>query len=254
MHLEYLRRTEIGPAYFVVKEVKLGRQMSTIHITLSQGEREEVLAYITNSDIAAESGISFETGWKLHPAPYSVDMTALRAGKDSQWQEQTSMPYAGFRKASRNVRFFFPKEGQLLRSLNDQWICMGTGEKFTNDSLGFVADMFPQVIESYRNGSDPYSVGKEESSTEEDKKKRGMAKFWYPTVLLNLDVKKALPEEGVEFLFVRTRAKQIKNGRYDLEIVVLDETGDIVALSHHVCLVLSAERNMAKRSKKDGKL
>ena len=66
-------------------------------------------------------------------------------------------------------------------------------------------------------------------------------------MLLNIDFKKELPEEGVEWLFVRVQAKQIKNGRMDLEIVILDEEGDIVALSHHVALVLNAERNIAAR-------
>jgi acyl-CoA thioesterase FadM len=66
-------------------------------------------------------------------------------------------------------------------------------------------------------------------------------------VLLNLDVKKALPEEGVKYLHVRLQAKQIKNGRFDLEIVVMDEGGELVALSHHVCFAVSAARNTAAR-------
>jgi acyl-CoA thioesterase FadM len=78
---------------------------------------------------------------------------------------------------------------------------------------------------------------------------KNFAKFWYPTVLLNIDMKKALPEEGVEFLFVRTQAKRIQNGRLDLEVTIWDETGDVVALSHHVCLVLSASRNTAERKR-----
>jgi hypothetical protein len=35
----------------------------------------------------------------------------------------------------------------------------------------------------------------------------------------------------------------------DLEVVIADETGDIVALSHHMCLVVGVERNISKRSK-----
>lgn len=49
-------------------------------------------------------------------------------------------------------------------------------------------------------------------------------------------------------MFSRLQAKQIKNGRYDLEVVVWDEEDEIVALSHHVCFVVSAERNLAKRT------
>lgn len=258
MHMEFLRRTEIGLATFTVKDAKLGRTTSTIHVTLSQGDREEVVAYITNSNLNKESGVSFETAWALEPPAPKADLKALaRGGGDATWLEQKSMPFAAFRKASQHIKFYFPRNGQALNSLADQWMCFNNGEKFTNESLGFVCDMFPQIIESYRLGSDPYTVADAQQPSkeqqEEDAKRQGFSAFWYPTLLLNLDVKKALPEGGVEFLFVRTRAKQIKNGRYDLEIIIMDEEGEVVALSHHVCMVLSAERNLAKRTKTDEK-
>lgn len=109
--------------------------------------------------------------------------------------------------------------------------------------------MWPQVVEAYRNDSsngwDPTSAVVAEQSA---KMIRNIwSRFWYPTLLLNLDIKKALHSEGVEWLFVRVRAKQIQNGRMDLEVVILDESAEIVALSQHVTLILSAERNMAER-------
>lgn len=67
-------------------------------------------------------------------------------------------------------------------------------------------------------------------------------------MLLNLDFKKVIPAEGLDWLFVRVAAKQIKNGRMDLEIIIMDAEGDIVALSHHVALALSADRNLAERN------
>jgi len=251
LHLEFVRRTETGPAAFTVKDVKLGRMTSTIHITLSQDGREEVLGYISNSNIETETGVSFETQWSLDPPPLPVDLKALQAGNDAHWGQRYKLPFAQFRKASTNMNFFFPRQGQLSRSIVDQWISMATGEKFTNTTLGFVADMFPMIPEVYRGEIDPYSIEAERSAVDvkADAKQKGWAMFWYPTLLLNLDVKKALPEEGVDWLFVRTRAKQIKNGRYDLEVVIMDEHSELVALSHHVCMALSAERNLAKRKK-----
>jgi len=62
-----------------------------------------------------------------------------------------------------------------------------------------------------------------------------------------LDVKKLLPQGGVRFLSTRLQTKVIREGRYDLEVVVWDEMGEVVALSHHVCFVVSAERNLRKR-------
>lgn len=46
------------------------------------------------------------------------------------------------------------------------------------------------------------------------------AKIWYPIVLLNHEIKKSLPLEGVEWLFTRVRAK-IRNARMDLEVAII---------------------------------
>ena len=80
------------------------------------------------------------------------------------------------------------------------------------------------------------------------------AKYWYPTLVLNLDVKKLLPEEGVELLFVRVQAKVVRNGRFDLDVSVWDEDGEMVATSQHASLVLDAARNMTRNNgrRKDG--
>lgn len=249
LHLEFVRRTEVGEATFIVRDVKLGRLASTIHISLFQNGREEVLGYFIHANIPLESGPSFETQWALEPKPAPVSLPALAVGSDSNWAEQKNMPFAAFRKASQNVRLFFPRRGQPEGSVADEWITLKSDEKFTNVSLGLVVDMFPQMIEAFRTDTDPYSVEAKTKSvdTEAEVRQKGMAKFWYPTLLLNVDVKKALPEKGVDWLFLRARAKQIKNGRFDIEVIVLDETGDIIALSHHVCMVLPAERNLAKR-------
>lgn len=241
-----MRRTEVGPATFKVRDVKVGRLTSTVHISLFQNGREEVIGYLTNSNIPRAEGPSYDTQWRLEPAPRPLGSTAaLAAGSDAEWREQKSMPFSDFRKASQNIRFFFPMRGQPAPGVADQWMAFRNGERFTNASLGMVADMFPQIPESFRARSDPYAVGGNAGSAAAA---TSAAKFWYPTLLLNLDVKKALPEEGVDWLFVRTRAKQILDGRYDLEVVVMDEVGDIVALSHHVCMILPAARNLAARN------
>lgn len=70
--------------------------------------------------------------------------------------------------------------------------------------------------------------------------------MWFPTVVMNLEVKAALPEEGVEWLAMRVTSKQIKDGRFDLDVSVRDVDGELVALSHHVAMILSIERNTRK--------
>ena len=261
LYLTFLRRTSTGPATVTIHDSKLGRRTSTIHVSLTQGtdKREEVVGYITNSNISTESGLTLPTNWSLHPAPFPADIAKLRSDNDELWKLQDQIPFAAFRKASQYLKFWLPRKIQLERSLIDEWICFANGERFTMDSLGFVVDMWPQVAEQFRPEEDGNSSAADANlgmaPSGEDKvgaveaklKKNKWARFWYPTLLLNLEVKKALPPEGVEWLFVRVRAKQMQNGRADLEVVVLDEYGDIVALSQHVQLILSAERNMAPR-------
>lgn len=118
-------------------------------------------------------------------------------------------------------------------------------ERWTNEKLGFLVDLFPQICEVFiLNGVDQYHPTLAPTEPKH-------LPYWYPTLLLNLDIKKALPAEGVKFLFTRLQTKVIKNGRYDLEVVVMDEGGDVVALSHHVCFIVGAERNTSARRKPD---
>ena len=71
--------------------------------------------------------------------------------------------------------------------------------------------------------------------------------YWYPTLALNLDVKKLLPDEGVELLFVRVQAKLVRNGRFDLDVSVWDEGGEMVAHSVHASLVMDTSRNLTRK-------
>jgi len=256
LHLDFLRRTQTGPALFRVQDTKVGRQTSVIHVSLSQGTsdsiaapfsftnpREEVVGYITNSNMTNEKGATLSTGYSLSPPVPPVSLSQLRQNEDKLWARQDAMPFAVFRKATQKVNFHFPRKGQAMRSLADEWLWFANGEKFTNASLGYISDMFPMPVEAFADPN-PYDISP--TTSKKDAAIR-TAKYWYPTLLLNLDIKKALPEEGVEWIFARVRAKKIKNGRMDLEIIIMDAEGDIVALSHHVCLVLGAERNLAKR-------
>lgn len=254
LHLSFLRRTSTAPALITIEDAKLGRQTSTVHVSLSQKDgrgrqREEVVGYVTHTNLSTAMGPTFQTPWALTPAPKPKpkDWAAVARGEDANWALRDLLPFSEFRKASRRVRWVLPPGGQEA-GVQDQWMALDTRqgggkagyERWTNDSLGFVVDMFPQLVETFLI---PGVYGGNGSGGEKDAR----AKFWYPTVVLNLDVKKVLPEEGVEWLFLRVLTKEIKDGRYDLDVVVLDELGELVALSNHVCFAVSASRNLKER-------
>ncbi|KAI0489921.1 thioesterase-like superfamily-domain-containing protein [Xylaria cf. heliscus] len=252
LHAEFLRRTRVGLATLTVKDMKVGRQTSTIHITLTQDDREEVVAYVTNTNMATEAGFTLQTGWSANPplpAP-PTDFAKLAAdGEDDNWVVWKDLPHPKLRKAVNRARMHIPRHGQKQPNVVDEWMRLESGERFTMEGIGFVSDMWPQMIEGLVARQEETDKGTQTTN----KSARGLW-LWYPTLVLNLDIKKTLPPEGVEWLHVRVQSKHIKNGRYDYEVLIFDDTGDLVAISHHVALVVDGSRNTAARRPGDSKI
>ena len=267
LHLEFLRRTQIGAVDFKVKDVKLGARTSTLHIVLSQEQqgkesREEVAGYITHTNFGfhdpGSTDLSLPTKWALHPPPPPANIDSFVSDSDSNWAYVETLPFSTFRKAGNRVAWCVPRNSadkNITGAYSDQWLSLNTThngrrERFTNDTLGFVVDMFTQLIEGFMN-PDAYRP-----PSELPESKRGKIptfKYWYPTVCLNMEVKKELPAEGVEWLFVRVLSKSIRDGRYDVEVIVLDQHGELVCLSQHVCFAVSVSRNTAERGGQNGR-
>ncbi|TDZ67854.1 hypothetical protein CTRI78_v002633 [Colletotrichum trifolii] len=249
-HFEYPNRTEVGPAILTVEEVKLGRTVSTLHITVHQndllpsapwlgpGSRKNVLGYVMNSRIALEQGVSVDSGWRMTPPPKPADLALVGLDRDPHWSQKAKLRgrSASFQRAHNHLEWYVPREG-TRRGTADIWLRFKDGHRFTNASLGYVVDAHSAMLEDWRPKRD-----------EEQTPFRSDDMFWYPTLALNLEVKRALPEEGAEWLFIRCTTKVVRNGRLDLDVIVLDREENVVALSNHVSMVLSAERNLKARS------
>ena len=59
----------------------------------------------------------------------------------------------------------------------------------------------------------------------------------YPTVSITTEIKKD-PKES-QWLFSRIKSHQIKDGRFDMEVTIVDESGDLVCLSRQTSLILA---------------
>jgi hypothetical protein len=271
LHLEFLRRTSVGPAVFTVKDVKLGARITNLHVVLSQQKtddddewQDEVEGYITVSDIASETGLSLDTEYRPHPPPLPADLGSLGAdGHDANYTRRGKDPFAHFRRAVGNIQMYLVQPDRRPRdfpkAMIDQWVRFspaGTSGRWTNDALGFLVDMFPQIVESYVNpfveetALGRHSEAELQRYLRQQTDDQPVAKYWYPTLNLNLDVKKLLPADGVEWLFVRVQAKAIREGRLDLNVEVWDPQQELVASSTHASLIVDAARNMTRKPKK----
>ena len=192
------------------------------------------------------TGVSYATDYTLSPPSVPANMSKLATDEDNRWVSYTN-PYhsKSSTKAQTHLKYVMPISGSPHPSIMDEWITpTSTGDKFTNVNLGFVADQWPQMAENYRPDSPHNSKGivarairaKKGTSTTKDVGWR--SPFWYPTLLMNIEFKKLLPAQGVDWLFVRARAKQIKDGRMDVEVTILDDELELVALSNHICFIV----------------
>lgn len=251
-----------------VQDTKLGARTSTIHVALSQAREKKkggtegdnadlevkVTGYITVSPATAEVGLSADAGWRLSPAALpgsgpngGVDLATLgRVGRDGGWVRQAAS-FPQFRRAAQQVELYGPDAALGKRSIVDQWARFrpnGDCEAhWTNEAVAYLTDMFPMALDGLDDVASAASGGQGQAASADKS-----ARYWYPTVTLNIDFKKRLPPQGVEWLYSRVHTKVVRDGRTDINVVILDEQGEVVALSTQVGLVLSASRNVGQRS------
>lgn len=259
---QYINRTQVGDATIVIDEVKKGRATSTFHATLLQEggkvapkPRKCVVAYFVCA-ATSQRGLTLATGWELLPAPPPVDLRRLATGTEPNWAKEASriqiahLASLGFVRAVEAVFESYYPRTPGRKGLEDAWIRLSSGERFTNATLPLVADAKPYVVEGWRPSLS-------EGNKDADQATRPFSRdetFWYPTLVMNLDIKKSLPPEGEEWLFLRTETRKIYQGRLDLQVSILDQYGDLVALASHVNMILSSDRNTGSSRKMAEKL
>ncbi|KAL9024381.1 MAG: hypothetical protein Q9196_006562, partial [Gyalolechia fulgens] len=239
----FLRHAEAGEATIVIGDVKLGSRFSTVHFALVQDGTEKVVGYAMNTDLDAEKGTSFATPNALDPQPPPANLLQLVNQSDPNWIGY-SIPWHphSFLKGISHYQYFAAAKQITPTNITDNWIRFAADDqRFTTEMLGSVADHWRRMIENYA----PKSVWRQDVIPERAaaaiKEGTGLpgysTSYGYPTLSMHLEIKKKLPAEGAQWLFMRARSTVIKNGRFDAEIVILDENMDVVALSHQVALV-----------------
>jgi Thioesterase-like superfamily len=260
MQMSFLRRTAVGPAFLSVEDAKLGARTSTIHVRLSQVDPQndqqrivKVVGYITVSDPVADVGVSSPSAWALYPPPPAGGPPGLEG--DEVWKVTAPNRYSKFRTVEHQTVTFGPERRGRRAGVCDQWTRLHTVDldsahregnmgKWTTEAAVFLSDWYPAALAE---------LGEEALSAANKDGKQGMTPpFWYPTVTLSIDFKKRLPPGGVDWLYTRIAMKTVRNGRLDIEAIVLDEQGDIVLLGSQVALVVSAERNTSGREYRNG--
>ncbi|KAA8576367.1 hypothetical protein EYC84_006500 [Monilinia fructicola] len=205
LHLEFLRRTQTGPALFTVQDTKLGRQASVLHITLSQGDRVEVVGYITHSNTSTETGVSSPHTHVLHPTPLPVSIPRLK----NQHRPQLPPP--------KHALLQIPQSHHKIPNLLPQkpnphppFPMNGSGFPPANSGPPPVSAT-PATCSHSPPTSSPPPLPHRPTPPPQPNTPTRAPNIGSPTLLLNIDFKKTLPAQGVEWLFIRVERKQTKN-------------------------------------------
>lgn len=199
-------------------------------------------------DLAMAQGPSFETGWTLDPVPAPASIVELERNESDDWVRYT-VPFSkrGWFRLQSLVHFMLPY--RLARqSMADEWITpTDSRNRFTNDTIGMVADLWSPFFENYNEQSTIkharlIEIARQQklghSPLMEELARQGWTSpFILTTTSMELEIKRPLPREGVRWLFVRAYAKAIERGSFDAEVIIMDEQGRLVALSHQTALV-----------------
>ena len=134
-------------------------------------------------------------------------------------------------------------------SFRDCWLTPSDPSfAFKTEHLGFLEDMTLPILDDFggENGTRSHAACIAAGLDQKRDREQGIIRvaemdsgsFSTPvgsvTLTLNLEFKKELPFEGARWLFSRSRARKIKDGKMDNEVLILDEHGELVAIVQQV--------------------
>lgn len=213
--LAFIIKAQVGPARVVVEEIKIGRSYSNYRLSLQQ--QEEHGRWITCIHAFAIMGsFAREAGPSVRTTPYFVP---------SRDECPEMFPiYGEFRLVANNFRYWEPRDPKSP-SVENHWLGFKDERPMDVLAMALICDLMTPL---------PLRVCDNE---------RG----WYPTLSLDLQFKQAPKADGL-FTYLQVESDSIKNGRFDITTRCFDSDHNLIAVSRHAALMVSAARNLSKRT------
>jgi hypothetical protein len=255
--MEFLRPLMLGNFICIIEDIKVGKQFTVTRITISQNGKMVMVGHATNMDMDLPAPKDVEIKLKLRPVPPPIDFDAVSRGSDPNWilYRRRYFPDAVL-KSWTHVDKVLPINARSKTPLAEMWLRPANPKaRFTNYWLTFVADHWMRpgegyVAESLYSNAGIVKAGMRQRNegwydrrwdaafdlTHVSSGYEG-ARLW-PTMNMSLEIRKLLPEAGLEWLFVRTEAKIVENRRTTTEIVIGDVDMEVFAINYQIGLVV----------------
>ena len=227
---------------------------------------------IRMADLLAPGKVSVPTQWQLFPPPTPATIRSLESDEDPDWISWRT-PYSAisYRGDQPYIQFAIPVKRLSLNTI-DQWVtpdwldkASPDGPVRTNEMVHFVLDncmpvlndlmgsshgrlLYDLVVAAGRAQREARRTGRSDEIWGEGLDESSMFPYIISTMAIATEIKNLLPDEGVKRMFMMVTAKSLKDSRMDLDITMLDEGGELMALGHQLVQVVPIEFKKVKRS------
>ncbi|KAK4199940.1 thioesterase-like superfamily-domain-containing protein [Triangularia verruculosa] len=276
LHLEFLKPCTPEKSTITIKTLRSGATSTTLQAELTQSNQLKTLAIATAVNFERPLGPSAKSEWTLLPLPTAhPNLHAIESGqKDPNWV--LGRIKGEFLKFTERILFAAPRKGHTTNGIHDGWYkflyAHNDDEDYSPDYEGgvdntlltFLTDAIPSMSDMLlRNGGayDAHAIHRKMLQWEAaDRRNEGKpaviwntikeamkAQVFNNTVTLDIEFKKRVdPKKNSGWVFIRTVTKMMDRGRMDLDIVICDETMELLAIAHQTVLVLEAGRKFSK--------
>ncbi|KAK7755614.1 hypothetical protein SLS62_002223 [Diatrype stigma] len=255
LHLEFLQACEPRDSTITVSELKVGARTSTLQLQLSQGGQIKVVALATSIDLDSP-GPTAATAWRLHPPPRpKPDFEAVLAHKpDAHWLPAHLS--GEIIPLTRRQLVLNPRDGFQVDGICDAWNAFQGDERMDATYLALMTDLIPSMSDTLLRNGGLYDARRSFAQIEQwaeehpgvpaeltnSLKEAMRTPIFNNTVTLDVEFKRKLPKEGVQWTFTRAESRMLEGGRLDLDVTICDQNMDLLCMARQTILVLDARR------------
>ncbi|KAH8804442.1 thioesterase-like superfamily-domain-containing protein [Xylogone sp. PMI_703] len=216
LQIQFLSPLLQGLINIVINDLKIGSKHSVLQAELRDSKGIPcVIAFVTQGNLSASDDYTIEM--PVSPVPDRVKDCQRWVDPVFFYHSPTSSKARSFTVKGGPNPLWSPSVGKNAR---DMWIKWDDeNDSLTTAHLGFIFDLLPPLIFNYEKSG-----------------LNAALKWATPTMCLDIDFKSSC--KGEEWILQRTVMNQCNNGKLDMVVKLLNESGKLLGIATHTTLVI----------------